>query len=100
MYAIRSYYEFLTVLSHELKSPINAVEGYLRMMQDKQLGDDFSAYESVIDRSINRLEGMRNLILDMLDFTRVESGKKVRHLLELDVRITSYNVCYTKLLRL
>jgi signal transduction histidine kinase len=27
------------VLSHELKAPLNALEGYLRMMQEKQAGD-------------------------------------------------------------
>jgi DNA-binding NtrC family response regulator len=32
-------YQFLSVLSHELKAPLNALEGYLRMMQEKQAGD-------------------------------------------------------------
>jgi two-component system sensor histidine kinase/response regulator len=77
-------FKFLSVLSHELKSPINAVEGYLRIMEDKQLGDDFDAYATMIERSIKRIEGMRTLIMDMLDFTRVESGKKVRHIEEID----------------
>lgn len=78
-------FKFLSVLSHELKSPINAVEGYLRMLQDKQLGDNISDYDTMIDRSIKRIESMRNLIMDMLDFTRVESGKKVRHIENLNV---------------
>ena len=32
-------FQFLSVLSHELKSPINAIEGYLQIMQDKQAGN-------------------------------------------------------------
>ena len=37
-------YQFLSVLSHELKAPLNAVEGYLRMMQEKQSGDRIEDY--------------------------------------------------------
>jgi signal transduction histidine kinase len=78
-------FKFLSVLSHELKSPINAVEGYLRIMQEKQLGSDISAYQTMIDRSILRISAMRNLIMDMLDFTRVESGKKARNIQDFDL---------------
>ncbi|MCD4770145.1 MAG: hybrid sensor histidine kinase/response regulator [Bacteroidales bacterium] len=78
-------FKFLSVLSHELKSPINAVEGYLRIMKDKQAGDDIGAYEKMIDRSLTRLDAMRGLIMDMLDFTKIESGTKSRSLVDLDI---------------
>jgi len=70
-------FQFLSVLSHELKSPINAIEGYLRIMQDRQVGNDLEDYDTMIDRSIERIKGMRNLIMDLLDLTKLESGKKV-----------------------
>ncbi|MBN1253190.1 MAG: hybrid sensor histidine kinase/response regulator [Bacteroidales bacterium] len=85
-------FKFLSVLSHELKSPINAVEGYLRIMQDKQAGTDISAYENMIERSIDRLKGMRNLIMDMLDLTKIESGKKNRELKNIDI-VEIANMC-------
>jgi signal transduction histidine kinase len=78
-------FQFLSVLSHELKSPINAVEGYLNIMKDKQVGDNIDDYGSMIDRSIERLKGMRNLIMDLLDLTRIESGKKQRHIKTTDL---------------
>ncbi len=78
-------FQFLSVLSHELKSPLNAVEGYLKMMQEKQLGDNIDSYTTMIDRSLARLKGMRNLIMDLLDLTRIESGKKERRLRETDL---------------
>lgn len=78
-------FKFLSVLSHELKSPINAVEAYLRIMKDQEIGNDINAYKTMIDRSITRISAMRNLIMDMLDFTRVESGKKVRKLEDINV---------------
>ncbi|MFO7977343.1 MAG: hybrid sensor histidine kinase/response regulator [Bacteroidales bacterium] len=74
-------FQFLSVLSHELKSPINAIEGYLKMMQGKKAGNQVDDYMEMIDRSLFRLQGMRNLILDLLDFTRIESGKKSRNVI-------------------
>ncbi len=73
-------FQFLSVLSHELKAPLNAIEGYLKMMQEKKLGEYIADYMEIIDRSLFRVQGMRNLILDMLDFTRIESGKKSRNI--------------------
>jgi signal transduction histidine kinase len=69
-------YQFLSVLSHELKAPLNAVEGYLRMMQEKQSGDRIDDYTIPIDRSLQRIQGMRNLILDLLDFTKIRLERK------------------------
>ena len=78
-------YQFLSVLSHELKSPINAIEGYLKMMQEKQMGNDIAKYAEMIDRSLARVQGMRSLIMDMLDLTRIESGKKNRTIKEVNL---------------
>ncbi len=78
-------YQFLSVLSHELKSPINAIEGYLRIMQDRQVGNDLEDYDTMIDRSIERIKGMRNLIMDLLDLTKLESGKKVGEKKSVDI---------------
>jgi len=78
-------FEFLRVLAHELKSPLAAVEGNLRILKDHACGEDLAAYDKLADRSILRLEGMRKLILDLLDLTRLESGQKQRELAEVDL---------------
>jgi signal transduction histidine kinase len=69
-------YQFLSVLSHELKAPLNALEGYLRMMQDKQAGELIDDYATPIERSLQRIQGMRNLIMDLLDFTKIRLERK------------------------
>jgi len=69
-------FQFLSVLSHELKAPLNAIEGYLRIMEEKQLGDAIDDYEQVINRSLKRIKGMRSLIMDLLDLTKIEFEKK------------------------
>ena len=78
-------YQFLSVLSHELKAPLNALEGYLRMMQEKQAGDRIEDYADHIDRSLQRIQGMRNLIMDLLDFTKIRLERKEEKIQEVDL---------------
>ncbi|OQX98190.1 MAG: hypothetical protein B6I20_11380 [Bacteroidetes bacterium 4572_117] len=78
-------FQFLSVLSHELKSPLNAIEGYLRIMQDKQVGVNIDDYEVMISRSMERIKGMRDLIIDLLDLTRIESGEKKQNLKDVNL---------------
>lgn len=72
----RIRYQFLSVLSHELKAPLNAVEGYLKMMLNREAGDKLTDYDFIIDRSLNRITMMRGLILDLLDFTKIRLERK------------------------
>lgn len=78
-------FKFLSVLSHELKTPLNAVEGYLKIIQDRSAGDRLEDYDEMVSRSLQRIAGMRKLILDFLDLTQIESGKKSREIREIDL---------------
>jgi two-component system, sensor histidine kinase and response regulator len=78
-------FQFISVLGHELKAPLAAVEGYLNILKDKSAGDNPAVYQQAVDRSLVRLQGMRKLILDLLDLTRIESGNRKRELADLDV---------------
>jgi signal transduction histidine kinase len=78
-------YQFLSVLSHELKAPLNALEGYLRMMQEKQAGDRIEDYATPIERSLQRIQGMRSLIMDLLDFTKIRLDRKEEKIQEVNL---------------
>ncbi len=73
-------FQFLSVLAHELKAPLNAIEGYLDILKDGEEGQK----RMMIDRSLLRLDGMRKLIFDLLDLTRIESGQKKREVVRLN----------------
>ncbi len=81
----RVRFQFISVLAHELKSPINAVDGYLDLIRNRLLGDELAAYGDMIERSSLRIGGMRKLINDLLDLTRIESGQRVRTLEPLEL---------------
>ena len=78
-------FEFIRVLGHELKAPISAVMGYLYLLRDKSLGDDLGAYEELVGRSVLRLDQMTKMIRDLLDMTRMESGRLHRSVETIDL---------------
>jgi len=79
-------FQFLSVLSHELKAPLNAVDGYIKMIKERQFGNNIDAYDEMLDRSLERIKGMRHLILDLLDLTKIETGKPTQKLEIVNIR--------------
>lgn len=80
-------FQFVSVLAHELKAPLAGVEGYLRLLKERVVtGQEEARYDEVLDRSLARVEGMRKLILDLLDLTRLESGQMARRVEPVDLR--------------
>lgn len=71
-------FEFLSVLAHELKSPLAAIEGYVDMLRNGNTDP------AVLDRMEVRTSGMRKLIADLLDLTAIESGRRKRDLRDID----------------
>ncbi|MBN2526647.1 MAG: response regulator [Deltaproteobacteria bacterium] len=80
----RVRFEFISVLSHELKAPIGAVEGYLELFRSGAVKDE-ETQTRIVERSLARLAGMRKLIFDLLDLTRIEAGTKQRKLEPIDL---------------
>lgn len=80
----RVRFEFISVVAHELKSPINAIEGYLNVLQSGATVDP-GTQNQIYERCTTRIGGMRKLINDLLDMTRIESGQKPREIEEVDV---------------
>lgn len=78
-------FQFVSVLAHEMKAPIAAVEGYLQMMHDRSVGKNLEDYDHMLDRCLIRIEGMRKLIADLLDLTSIESGQRRRTLASIDL---------------
>jgi len=78
-------FQFISVLAHELKAPLTAIEGYLHIVRDRAAGDDQATYDHMLERSLIRAEYMRKMIADLLDLTRIESGTKRRELCAVDL---------------
>jgi two-component system, sensor histidine kinase and response regulator len=78
-------FQFISVVAHEMKAPIAAVEGYLQMIHERSIGNKLEDYDHMLDRCLIRIEGMRKLITDLLDLTSIESGQRQRTLTPIDL---------------
>lgn len=75
--ADRAKSEFLAVVSHEVRTPINAVIGFSKLLRDSGLAAEQAEYVNNIHKSGVTLEG---LIADILDVSRLEAGQlEVEH---------------------
>jgi signal transduction histidine kinase len=71
--ASRAKSEFLGMMSHEVRTPLNAVIGYSDLLlNDSSLSGEHRDGIGVIRRSGKQLLGMLN---NILDFTKLEAGK-------------------------
>ena len=89
----RIRFEFLTAIVHELKTPLAAVQGYLRLLQEPEPESGGMDHQHMIERSLTRLDGMHTLIYDLLDLTRIESGQKKRQLAQVDITRIAGKAC-------
>jgi len=48
----RIRFEFVSVLAHELKSPLAAIEGYLRLIDERVKGEELASYDTMLKRSV------------------------------------------------
>ena len=81
----RIRFEFISILAHELKAPLAAVQQYLDIIGGADPAVDADLIKRLAGRSLERIRGMRKLILDLLDATRLESGRKPRQMEAVDL---------------
>ena len=63
---------FLSIVSHELKRPLAAVENYLQILVGGYAGEITPKQKRLLERSTLRLSDLRSLISDILDFARIQ----------------------------
>ena len=65
--------EFISVASHELKTPLTSLKGYIQLMEfQENLSDAAKIYVSKATSSVNKLQ---HLIDELLDASKIKAGK-------------------------
>jgi signal transduction histidine kinase len=86
--ALRARDQFLSIASHELRTPVTSIRGYAQMIERSRRRDDLDVER--LDRAIATIrDGAERLVVltqDLLDVSRIQGGHLALRLAPLDLR--------------
>ena len=77
--------DFLSVASHELRTPMTIVKSYLWMLEQQKAGKLNEKQVEYLQKAANGTQRMIDLINDMLDISRFEQKKVTFNVVQLDM---------------
>ena len=76
--------EFLADISHELKTPIFAAQGYIHTLLDGAMGDK-EVREKFLKKAAKSLDGLQEMVEELLTLSQLETG-------ELKMNMADFNI--------
>ncbi len=76
--------EFISTVSHELRTPLTAIKGWGETIRSAK-DDDGELVEKGINVIVNESERLTDLVEELLDFSRMESGKMTLKTSKIDI---------------
>ncbi len=77
--------EFLSNISHEFKTPLFAVQGYIETLQDGMMAEDPEMALQFLDKASRNIDRLTYLIADLDEISKLETGKLPLHIEKFDV---------------
>ncbi len=77
--------EFLSIASHQLYTPLTALRGYISMLLEGDFGELSEKQEPILDILNTSTERLIALIKNLLDISRIESGRLELNLASIDL---------------
>lgn len=68
--------EFIALASHELKTPLTTVKGYLQILERSEIDQTGRRF---LTKALKQLERINALIAELLDISKIEAGKLSFH---------------------
>ena len=78
--------EFVSVASHELKTPINVIIGYLELLQEGIYGDLTAKQKEILETINKQAQTLTRLIKRLLDISRFEASGGKLEVREVDLQ--------------
>ena len=67
--------EFISIASHELKTPMTSIKGYIQLLERSLDKEDMETTRVRLHKVQNQVEKLNLLVADLLDISKIESGK-------------------------
>ena len=67
--------EFISIASHELKTPLTSVKGYIQLLERSVEKEDRAVMKKQLRKVRIQVEKLNELIADLLDISKIENGK-------------------------
>ena len=78
--------EFLSVVSHGLRTPLNMIMGYTSMVQDRVLGELNAEQEKCMGKALRYCNELLTMINSLWEATRIEAGSVVVETQQVDLK--------------
>jgi signal transduction histidine kinase len=79
------FLRFLGIAAHDLKAPLTAIQGFLWVMLGGYSGELTDKQRNMLKRSSFRITELLNLISDLLDIPRIETGQVVQEMKDISL---------------
>lgn len=70
---------FVSMVAHEVKSPLAAAEGWLNLILSGVLKNDAAQERKMIERSVLRVKTLRTMVAELLNLTAIQTGNFTLH---------------------
>jgi signal transduction histidine kinase len=77
--------EFISLTSHQLRTPLTTIKGYISMILDGDVGEVSPQQRKLLEEAFNSSQRMVHLISDFLNISRIQTGKFVIELTDMNL---------------
>ncbi|HYD35220.1 MAG TPA: PAS domain S-box protein [Vitreimonas sp.] len=85
--------EFISIASHELKTPLTSIKAFVQLLQKRFRNSNDLKSQSFIEKVHVQIDKLTQLVTDLLDVTKIQAGKLSYNIVSFDIGELVKTVC-------
>ena len=85
--------DFVSVMSHELRTPLTSIKESVSLVLDEVAGPLSENQKAFLNMAKNNIDRLAKIIVDILDFSKLEAGRSTMHKKKIDINKVINDVC-------
>lgn len=77
--------DFVSMVSHEIRSPMNSLLAQIKIILDGLAGDVTDKQRQILERASGKVNNLVNLVSELLDLSKIEAGMVGREMSDLQI---------------